>query len=573
MKILYPLLLSVLMVTGNRLNAQTILSPQPTLPTQSFAEVVAIGDVNNDGMNDVVVGNTFYFAPGWDFHILVYLQNSQHKLNPPVLYPYAASFSYIQAIKITDINNDQKNDVVVGFGDSVGIFYQSATGTLNAIAKHYAGTTIQGLDVGNLNNDGNKDIAVSAAGSGTMNILYGGFSGFTLQSFTNASSGGGDLRVADINDDGKDDVIQLFGMMNSSAGIQVFTQTASGGMNNAVSYVLPIVSFNTFNGIAVADLNNDGLNDVMATRGGNSPTSQLVIWYQHATTHQLQSGISLNAYDIPTPVAAADMDCDGDKEILIGHLGWASVSMYTPGSSGAYGPYSLQYIQANGPQSPYGLAVGDINSDGRKDILIADHSGLVPILNKTVAANATVTLNTAIDTFYRGTVSSTSFTTTWQAPDTVGNFVVLRRDTILVTSYNMIDSVQYDTVKVMTGVVCGQNQVDTFYYSGKTGSYYTVQDSVIIGTGTIILFALDVPALSQHAVDVFPNPVQGEAAIPLTEQGILKAAVWDMSGKSVATISLQPPYRLDCRSLSSGTYLLSITNQQGKRFYGRFVKR
>ena len=62
---------------------------------------VAIGDINNDGRNDVVVGNS-------GLNIEVFLQNSNGGLNPSVKYPTVDS----DKIKIGDFNNDGLLDVV-----------------------------------------------------------------------------------------------------------------------------------------------------------------------------------------------------------------------------------------------------------------------------------------------------------------------------------------------------------------------------------------------------------------------------------------------------------------------------
>ena len=60
--------------------------PYITIPISSTPRAVAIGDVNSDGRNDVVMTTSFSFDPENDFKLLVFLQNASGTLDPPVKY-------------------------------------------------------------------------------------------------------------------------------------------------------------------------------------------------------------------------------------------------------------------------------------------------------------------------------------------------------------------------------------------------------------------------------------------------------------------------------------------------------
>jgi len=64
-----------------------IFTPYKAFPVGSWPEAVAIGDVNGDGLNDVVMTTSFYSDPDNDYHIFVFLQNASHQLSPPIKYP------------------------------------------------------------------------------------------------------------------------------------------------------------------------------------------------------------------------------------------------------------------------------------------------------------------------------------------------------------------------------------------------------------------------------------------------------------------------------------------------------
>ena len=56
-------------------------------PTGSWPEAVAIGDVNGDGRNDVVLVTSFYFDAEHDYKLFVFLQDASGVLAaPPAIY-------------------------------------------------------------------------------------------------------------------------------------------------------------------------------------------------------------------------------------------------------------------------------------------------------------------------------------------------------------------------------------------------------------------------------------------------------------------------------------------------------
>ena len=89
-------------------------------PVGSWPEAVAIGDVNGDGRNDVVMTTSYYFDPADDFHLWVFPQAPDGTLPPPVSYATAATYgNRPDSVAIGDITGDGRADVVVGI-DGVG---------------------------------------------------------------------------------------------------------------------------------------------------------------------------------------------------------------------------------------------------------------------------------------------------------------------------------------------------------------------------------------------------------------------------------------------------------------------
>lgn len=367
------------------LNAESQISflPYQIYSTGSSPEVVTIGDLNNDGLNDIVLGTGTYFDTINDYKLFIYYQDTAGNLLSPIKYDYTHVFPGLYCISLGDFNNDLLTDIVIGYGDSVGIFFQNIAGTLNPMISYYGGNDVYGVKSGDFNNDGLTDFVISLWNSSFIKVFYQDSIGFTNQTVFKPPSGFDEIDAGDVNGDGRDDVVFKPGQI--SQGIRVYTQNAGGFLNSAVTYNQPATILNSLHGIAIADVNNDGRNDIIATGGGNTPDGRIVIWYQDSITNLLENPVEIFAYDIPEPVEVSDLNCDEKNEIIVVHAGWQAVSVYEQDSSGNFGPFQMFNVTYATHYKPQGLSVGDINNDSKNDVAIADYNyGLILLVNSTV---------------------------------------------------------------------------------------------------------------------------------------------------------------------------------------------
>ena len=83
--------------------------PVQDFPVGSFPEAVAIGDMNHDGRNDVVLLTSFYFDPVNDYHLFVFLQNELGGLDAPVSYPTQGTNIYRPvSLALGDVNHTEE---------------------------------------------------------------------------------------------------------------------------------------------------------------------------------------------------------------------------------------------------------------------------------------------------------------------------------------------------------------------------------------------------------------------------------------------------------------------------------
>ncbi len=349
--------------------------------TGSYPEAIAIGDVNNDGRNDVVMTTWYSGDPVNDYKIFVFLQNADGTLAAPVKYATSASYTRRPStVAIGDINNDGRNDVVIGYsGFGIEVFSQNGSGALNADVV-YASADSNKIKIADLNNDGILDVVGIGWGTNTASVWLQN-NGGTLEPaiiYTVTHGGYDDLDVGDVNNDGLTDIVVMSGQL-LVPNLGILIQKNDGTFDNPAYYS---VGGNILtHGVAVGDVNGDHLNDVVVTYGGNRPNSKIGVFTQNASG-TLEPVVSYNSYDIPEPVRIADLTGDGRAEVIVLHGGWLKAGVYLQNASGLQAE-NLYDIPDASHYNPHGLAVGDINSDGRRDIAVADYNqGLVILYHR-----------------------------------------------------------------------------------------------------------------------------------------------------------------------------------------------
>ncbi|MET0067803.1 MAG: FG-GAP-like repeat-containing protein [Candidatus Thiodiazotropha sp.] len=356
--------------------------PYQAIGIGSYPESVAIGDINNDGRNDVVLTTSYYFDPDNDFKLFVFSQADDGTLSAPL--KYSTSGSYVSApvsVDIADMNNDGLMDVIVGEkGAGIEVFYQDETGNLSSDSFLSTPFSLR-IRAGDLNGDGLTDIAgIGWAGSDVGVFLQNSNGTLEFSDSYYAPHGGyDDLELGDVNNDGLTDIVVMSGQSYSYDNLAVLTQDIFGTFSAAEFYDLG--GNELTRGVGIGDVNDDGLADVAVSYGGNTPYSHIAIFAQ-TTEGDLSEPTSLVSYDIPESLGIADVTGDQNPDILVLHGGWSRLGVYEQLTDGTLAAEALYPIPYASHYNPHGLAVGDINSDGMADVVIADYNnGLVTLLN------------------------------------------------------------------------------------------------------------------------------------------------------------------------------------------------
>jgi ELWxxDGT repeat protein len=353
-----------------------LFEPYVAVATGSWPEAVAIGDVTGDGRNDVALVTSYYFDAANDYKLFVFAQQPDGTLAAPV--KYAATGTYASSspasVAIGDVNGDGRNDVVVGNDrDAIGVFYQNASGTLDPVSLHPTVDSSK-VRIADLNHDGRLDIVGAGEATDTVTVFLQQAGG-TLAApvvYSAPHDGYDDLEVGDLNGDGWTDVAVMSGQ-GQVPNISVLYQQGDGTLGGLVSRFVPDVVVTV--SIGVGDVGGDGRSDLVPGFWGVSSDGLAVYGQDGSGALPASPTATYATHDEPDSVEVADVSGDGARDVLAAYSTALGVFLQ---AAGALGSEMLEPMPYATHLNPHGLAVGDIDNDGAPDVVVANYNyGLV----------------------------------------------------------------------------------------------------------------------------------------------------------------------------------------------------
>lgn len=368
------------------------------------ATTIATGDFNGDGNPDFVVGNVGYNNPnGSGIGITVFLSNPDGSLQPGVNYGTGGSY---EGVAVGYFTGGSKLDIasVNESNGGVQIFKGNGDGSF-ALGQFYStgGTDAFTIVTGDFNQDGYPDLALvnsnpvlnSNSHNVTVSVLLnngaGGFQPAVVYAVNSSTGYAEDIAAADVNNDGIPDLI----VTESNPGVvAVLLGNADGTFQSAST---PPFAFNYLGNLVLGDLNGDGNLDLAVTvsdtsvgtglavaKGNGDGTFQPAVLY--STTLQ-----NLNLAD-PSPgdVQMLDLNGNGQLDLVYSNTGYGTVGvLYNTGTNPFATGMFYDPVEYPAGSNVFALALADVNQDGALDVVAANnnYAGATVLLNATGSAN------------------------------------------------------------------------------------------------------------------------------------------------------------------------------------------
>lgn len=299
-------------------HAQGFASPT-VLHTTGDAVAVAVGDFNLDERLDIAALNKS------TNNVSVFLGNAGG-FDALHDYPVGAGASAITAV---DLNGDGRADLAVarqssGSAGAVDVLLANADGSFGNAKSSPVGMGPVALDFGDFNKDGKRDLVVANASSNEVSVLLGKGDG-TFQPATSIPSTGGPraIAVADFDRDGSDDFAVAVSM---NSNVTVFYGNGQGGFTPGS----PLGVSGSASALAARDLTGDLLPDILVTDQVSNVVSAFYSTGSQRTFNHDSRFDDITVSRGPMAAGAADVDGDGRSDgIAVNELVAGSVSVLT----------------------------------------------------------------------------------------------------------------------------------------------------------------------------------------------------------------------------------------------------
>ncbi|RYY19726.1 MAG: VCBS repeat-containing protein, partial [Cytophagaceae bacterium] len=353
------------------------VSTYPTASTGSQAYGLAMGDLNADGRLDIVTVNNYNNSTS---SVGVLLGQAGGTFGAVTSYPLGASTNgYYWTVALGDVTGDGQPDIVTARNLAAGyvvVLPGQGGGSFGAPTTYPTGPNgaPYGVALGDLNNDGRLDI-VTTTSADQVGVLLGQAGGFAASSSYPAASNGSPrgLALGDVNGDGRLDAVTA---NDNGHNVTVLLGQATG-FGPASTYSTGPNSFPV--SPTLGDVNGDGRLDIVTANGGTSTAG--VLLGQAGGGFQAVSTYATGVGSHPFKIALGDVNGDGRPDLVSGNASAPGVSLLL-GQAGGFAPFSA--LPATAAIYAYDLALGDANHDGRPDIIVLN----------TASNTANVLLNT-----------------------------------------------------------------------------------------------------------------------------------------------------------------------------------
>ncbi len=340
--------------TGGPIGEPVAFTEQ-VLAQNASGDCKALADFDQDGDLDGVVGGaklTLYNNPG----------GQSAEWAPKDI--ASASAEFTTDCQAVDVDGDGDADIVVPDYSTNFAWYenpgQAFTGTWTQ--RIIAGSIgwLHDVEYGDFNKDGKMDVTARGQEMGVVVWLQQSATQWQRVD-TGSGNGAEGLGVGDVDNDGDVDVLYGGHWLENNGSGGGWTNHDVNGMN--------------WGSVSVADINKDGKNDIVV--GPMEDTGDDIAWYSATDAKGSWSKHIIVANNGPKEhqLEIADLNNDSYPDVVTGKM-FAVVTAYFNPGNGSTGTWKTATL---GTQGVHNIRTGDVDADGDIDVYGSNYVGTPPL--------------------------------------------------------------------------------------------------------------------------------------------------------------------------------------------------
>jgi len=319
------------------------------------------GDLNTDGLMDIA----YYGEPKALYVLIQKIDTTVSTKN------LTLQWKNVRKIKIADgstshgtlacgdINNDNRDDLVLVCTDGIYVILQNPDGTLAEAVKYSTTSNTINLRIADLDGDQINDLVMQTTDvDKPIHVRFGLSTGQLGPQEQFAMDKPYVFETFDIDEKPGDEILSIDARSGRLFCSVIETDADPDGNWPIVYYPLAMGQTGSKRCMAVADIDGDGLDDITVS----DPEAAELIFYQQQREHGLSEPVRFPALSDMDAVVAEDIDGDNAEELCV-----LSVKEKILGISD-YADERITFPKPlNVVDEPIGMALADIDNDGTID--------------------------------------------------------------------------------------------------------------------------------------------------------------------------------------------------------------